>query len=178
MEPEDRRPPPVLSRRDFLAGSLAATAVVAGVGLTVAACGSGTPAPAPTPSRWVHVPVSGMTAGSAAWIVVRASGDGTAQAVAPSLPPTTESGFWLVAQANGKFLAFDPRCTHRRCLYDWDAASDRFACRCHGGYFGPDGGVLGGPPPFPLARYEVRQATAGSVDVGWWDPGSLEPEPS
>jgi len=168
---------PVLTRRGFLAGSGAAAAAVA-AGAVLAGCGSGAPTPAPTPTRWVRVAVAGMTAGSAAWVRIAATGDGALQPVAPSAPPTTDSGCWLVAQPGGTFLAFDPRCTHKRCLYDWDVATTRFHCRCHGGFFGPDGRVLEGPPPWPLARYEVRQAGVGAVEIGWWDPGSLEPEPS
>ena len=65
-----------------------------------------------------------------------------------------------------------------RCLYDWNSEKTQFLCRCHGGIFGADGSVAGGPVPRPLGRYQVRQAGIGAVEVGWWDPGTLEPEPS
>jgi hypothetical protein len=35
-------------------------------------------------------------------------------------------------------------------------ASQRFICPCHGGVYGADGEVVGGPPVRPLDRFETR----------------------
>jgi Rieske Fe-S protein len=68
---------------------------------------------------------------------------------------------WLLRQANGAIVAYDPRCTHAGCRYAWSADADRFRCNCHGGEFALDGTVLAGPPQRPLAKFPV--STAGTV---------------
>jgi Rieske Fe-S protein len=73
---------------------------------------------------------------------------------------------WLLRQANGTIVAYDPRCTHAGCRYAWSTDADRFRCNCHGGEFALDGTVLAGPPQRPLAKLPVT--TSGvvlSVDV-------------
>lgn len=74
---------------------------------------------------------------------------------------------WLVLGSSGDVVAFDPHCTHARCLYDWTAADERFACRCHRGFFSVDGAVLGGPPPRPLDRLATRPAGGDAIEIAW-----------
>jgi Rieske Fe-S protein len=69
---------------------------------------------------------------------------------------TIQSTTWLVRWASGDVTAYDPRCTHGRCIYRWSADGARFLCGCHDGQFALDGTVLGGPPPKPLNRFPVR----------------------
>jgi Rieske Fe-S protein len=95
----------------------------------------------------------------------------------PALPTGTpeasmsplRGGAWVVLEADASVAAFVPICPYERCLYDWDGASARFACRCHRGYFAVDGRVISGPPPRPLSRYEVRQAGADTIEIAWTD---------
>ena len=70
---------------------------------------------------------------------------------------------WLVRRSAGDLVAFDPRCTHARCAYDWTDQA-RFACLCHAGLFRVDGTVISGPPPRPLDRFGVREAD-GSIEL-------------
>jgi Rieske Fe-S protein len=63
---------------------------------------------------------------------------------------------WLVKRVSGDITAFDPRCTHGLCRYEWSAAGSRFKCRCHDGAFALDGTVLAGPPPRPLGQFPLR----------------------
>jgi menaquinol-cytochrome c reductase iron-sulfur subunit len=63
---------------------------------------------------------------------------------------------FVVRQAGGKLEAFSNRCTHLGCGVNWDAASRRFKCPCHGGAFDLSGKVLEGPPPEPLTRLLVK----------------------
>jgi len=63
----------------------------------------------------------------------------------------------VVALEGKKFRAFSAICTHLGCIVKWDAASRKILCPCHAGVFGPDGQVLGGPPPRPLPSYDVIQ---------------------
>jgi Rieske Fe-S protein len=73
---------------------------------------------------------------------------------------------WLVKQADGNLIAFDPRCTHALCAYAWSTETARFECHCHEGRFALDGTVLSGPPPRALDRFPVRQTPAGvEIDV-------------
>lgn len=69
---------------------------------------------------------------------------------------TIQGSTWLVRQASGDLVAFDPRCTHALCAYSWSAADAEFKCHCHDGAFAIDGHVLYGPPPRPLDRLPLR----------------------
>jgi Rieske Fe-S protein len=46
----------------------------------------------------------------------------------------------------------DTTCTHLGCGVSWNSDRSAFLCPCHGGVYAPDGRVIGGPPPRPLAR--------------------------
>jgi menaquinol-cytochrome c reductase iron-sulfur subunit len=73
---------------------------------------------------------------------------------------------WLVRQADGQLVAFDPRCTHGLCRYNWTPDTTRFKCQCHEGEYTLDGAVAAGPPPKPLMRFPVRETETGiEVDV-------------
>ena len=63
---------------------------------------------------------------------------------------------WLVKQATGDVVAFDPRCTHALCVYNWSGSTHEFKCQCHDGIFALDGSVVSGPPPRPLDRFPLR----------------------
>ena len=79
---------------------------------------------------------------------------------------TVEGSTWLVRQASGDLIAFDPRCTHALCAYQWSTDLDRFQCFCHDGRFALDGTVLAGPPPRALDRFPVRETATGiEIDV-------------
>ena len=39
---------------------------------------------------------------------------------------TVRSSIWLLKAADGSFTAYDPRCTHALCRYQWVAAEARF----------------------------------------------------
>jgi cytochrome b6-f complex iron-sulfur subunit len=73
---------------------------------------------------------------------------------------------WLLRTAEGDLVAYDPRCTHGLCRYNWTAAKSIFECQCHEGEFALDGTVLAGAPPRPLVRFPVRELPTGiEVDV-------------
>jgi Rieske Fe-S protein len=79
---------------------------------------------------------------------------------------TLEGSTWLVKQASGDLIAFDPRCTHGLCAYEWSPELARFQCFCHEGRFALDGTVLSGPPPRALDRFPVRETATGiEIDV-------------
>jgi menaquinol-cytochrome c reductase iron-sulfur subunit len=53
------------------------------------------------------------------------------------------------------YIAISTRCTHLGCPVRYVQASSRFICPCHGGVYGSDGEVVGGPPVRPLDRFET-----------------------
>jgi cytochrome b6-f complex iron-sulfur subunit len=42
-------------------------------------------------------------------------------------------------------------CTHLGCVVPWSAATNKFQCPCHGSQYSPEGAVVRGPAPLPLA---------------------------
>ncbi len=172
-EPDPRSP--LLSRRDFIVGSTALLGAAA-----LAGCGASpsvATVPTAAPARWIRVSTAGLAAGQPRWVDISRSAsatDGVVASAAPASPAAGRSGAWLVREAGGDLVAFDAHCTHASCLYDWEAAETRFACRCHRGYFGLDGAVISGPPPRPLDRFETRAAGLDAVEFAWRDRGPLE----
>jgi len=47
-------------------------------------------------------------------------------------------------------------CTHLGCVVPWSAPNNKFMCPCHGSQYGPDGAVVRGPAPLPLALAHVN----------------------
>jgi Rieske Fe-S protein len=79
---------------------------------------------------------------------------------------TVQGSTWLVREAGGDIVAFDPRCTHALCSYVWSTEDSEFLCHCHDGAFAIDGRVLRGPPPRALDRLPLRiEGDVIEVDV-------------
>ncbi|HTS03701.1 MAG TPA: Rieske 2Fe-2S domain-containing protein [Thermoanaerobaculia bacterium] len=74
------------------------------------------------------------------------------------------------ASSPSGLAALSTTCTHLGCGVSWNAARKAFLCPCHGGVYGPDGRVLAGPPPRPLARAPLAIA-GGRATV---DPAAFE----
>jgi cytochrome b6-f complex iron-sulfur subunit len=73
-------------------------------------------------------------------------------------------------------------CTHLGCVVPWSAANNKFICPCHGSQYSPDGTVVRGPAPLPLALAHCDVADDGKVifspwteddfrtgEKGWWN---------
>ena len=71
----------------------------------------------------------------------------------------------VVRTENGTLLALSAVCTHLGCIVQWEKDQHNFLCPCHGGRFTPEGHVISGPPPQPLARLPVAVAN-GTITVG------------
>ena len=63
------------------------------------------------------------------------------------------------------YVAISTRCAHLGCPVRYVQASEKFICPCHGGVYGKDGSVDGGPPVRPLDRFYTK-AENGRVFVG------------
>jgi len=68
------------------------------------------------------------------------------------------------------YVAVSTRCMHLGCPVRYVQASQRFICPCHGGVYGFQGEVTGGPPVRPLDRFytEVKQAKGKPRESGDW----------
>jgi cytochrome b6-f complex iron-sulfur subunit len=66
----------------------------------------------------------------------------------------------------GGMKAFSAICTHLGCIVSWNTRKGSIECPCHDGFFNPvTGAVVSGPPPRPLAGYEVV-VREGKVLIG------------
>lgn len=63
------------------------------------------------------------------------------------------------------YVAISTRCAHLGCPVRYVQASQKFICPCHGGVYGFEGQVEGGPPVRPLDRFYTR-VTQGQVEIG------------
>jgi menaquinol-cytochrome c reductase iron-sulfur subunit len=63
------------------------------------------------------------------------------------------------------YVAISTRCAHLGCPVRYIQASQKFVCPCHGGIYGFQGNVEGGPPVRPLDRFYTR-VRGGRVEVG------------
>ncbi|MDA8204125.1 MAG: Rieske (2Fe-2S) protein [Chloroflexi bacterium] len=151
-------PPAAATTRSALATPIDRRRALALIGKSVAgvvlldACG---PAATAAPAGWLPTDVDPATLPSDEPIAVRFSG---------SVGATTVGGSaWIVKEADGSVVAFDPRCTHAKCAYE-PTDDRRFACLCHEAFFDLEGNVLAGPPPRPLDRFAVREA-AGRLEL-------------
>ncbi len=117
-----------ISRRRALAVIGSAVAAV----VLLNACGR---ADTPAPTGWVAADIDPGTLVRDQPVPVRFAGTVGGTAVAGSA--------WLVRRSGGELVAFDPRCTHEGCAYDWTDQAE-FACLCHKGFFRVDGSVISG----------------------------------
>ncbi len=163
---------PLLTRRQFVAGSVAL--VGAGASFTLAACNSEPPGPPASPNAWIAVSTAGLETGVPRWVEFEAPDTTTGTPAPPASPngtpadsiPQKHGAAWLVKESDGSIVAFYPLCTHQFCLYDWETDKTLFHCRCHPGEFSVEGTVLGGPPKKPLWRWLTRQAGPDTIEIG------------
>ena len=72
----------------------------------------------------------------------------------------------VVNSKTGGLKAFTAICTHLGCIVSWDSRKGSISCPCHEGIFNAvTGAVVSGPPPKPLAQYEVL-VKDGKVLIG------------
>jgi len=66
-----------------------------------------------------------------------------------------QQGIYIICTASSTYVALSSVCTHQGCTVNYSPSSKQFSCPCHGGLYSITGSVLGGPPPSPLAQYQV-----------------------
>jgi succinate dehydrogenase / fumarate reductase iron-sulfur subunit len=62
----------------------------------------------------------------------------------------------MISRIDGEIVCYKTGCPHLGCTVHFDNRSDQFRCACHGGVFDNKGGVVAGPPPRPLDRYQHK----------------------
>lgn len=72
----------------------------------------------------------------------------------------------VLRTAQGDFRAFAATCTHLDCIVEYQKDKKRIWCNCHNGEYDLQGQVVAGPPPRPLARYEVNVLGGASGEPG------------
>ncbi len=82
-----------------------------------------------------------------------------------------------LGERSDEYIAISTRCAHLGCPVRYFEATGNFICPCHGGVYGFEGEVLGGPPVRPLDRFQTRLTSAGEVEIGprFSVTSSLEP---
>jgi menaquinol-cytochrome c reductase iron-sulfur subunit len=70
------------------------------------------------------------------------------------------------ADQYNQFVAISTRCMHLGCPVRFVEAAARFICPCHGGVYGFDGKVDGGPPVRPLDRFYTQVRNGNQVWLG------------
>ncbi|MFZ0169563.1 MAG: ubiquinol-cytochrome c reductase iron-sulfur subunit [Candidatus Dormiibacterota bacterium] len=76
-----------------------------------------------------------------------------------SVPPVPRTVYVVKLNLNGsvQMLTLSNVCTHMQCDVHWDLNLQLFLCPCHGGLYSVTGTNVGGPPPWPLFRYQHKQ---------------------
>ncbi|MDE2572801.1 MAG: ubiquinol-cytochrome c reductase iron-sulfur subunit [bacterium] len=64
------------------------------------------------------------------------------------------------------FVIFSPICPHLGCHYNWDQASTKFICPCHGSVYDKFGKHLAGPAPRGLDPLPLREQS-GKAEITW-----------
>ena len=78
-----------------------------------------------------------------------------------SLPPGTSRTIiyrgrpTIVVNTSEGYIAYNAVCPHLGCVVKWERGTQSLICPCHGGKFGTDGSVQGGPIPGPLTAVEL-----------------------
>lgn len=81
--------------------------------------------------------------------------------------PTKDDPAILVRANDGKYYAYDQKCTHLLCPVYYSKEHSRLECPCHdGGFSAETGEVLYGPPPRPLNRIVLEEKNGEVWAIG------------
>ena len=69
----------------------------------------------------------------------------------------------FVVREQDNFHVISAICTHLGCTVQWRGTE--FDCPCHGSRFKPDGQVISGPAPRPLAWFDTELSPDGFLEV-------------
>jgi len=72
----------------------------------------------------------------------------------------------VVKLSDTDIRAFSAVCTHLACIVEYRKKKNDIFCNCHGGTYDLQGRNIAGPPPRPLASYQVHIVAKGSGQPG------------
>ena len=75
-----------------------------------------------------------------------------------------KEGVYLLHEPGG-MVALSARCTHLGCTLNYDAASRKFKCPCHGSEFNISGERTAGPARENLAKVPLKKLANGDVEA-------------
>ncbi len=65
-------------------------------------------------------------------------------------------GVYIIQQQDGSIVALSNKCTHLSCRVNWKVDAAAYVCPCHDAYFDINGGIIKGPQPRALDKYETK----------------------
>ncbi len=65
-------------------------------------------------------------------------------------------GVYIIKHEDGSIEALSNKCTHLSCRVNWKPENSAYICPCHDAWFDINGGIIKGPQPRPLDRYETK----------------------
>jgi menaquinol-cytochrome c reductase iron-sulfur subunit len=141
------------SRRTFLIRSIAAIGggITAAVGIPAAVFVTGSARAATTGEDWIRLGSASSVEPGAAPVLMKA----IVSRRTGYLVEEQEVSVFVTTTDGVEFSVLSNICTHLGCRVRWVEDESGFFCPCHNAVFGPDGGVLTGPPPRPLDKFEV-----------------------
>lgn len=144
---------PVMSRREFVSIVAAAAGTIMGAIVGIPAIGY-LIAPAlqkVAAEAWIPVgPLANFQVGvPTLFNFNRTTIDGWVQTV-------NSYGVFIIKNQDGSILALSNKCTHLSCRVNWKPEESAYICPCHDAYFDINGGIIKGPQPRPLDKYETK----------------------
>ncbi len=144
---------PFMSRREFVTIVTAAAGTVMGAVIGIPAIGY-LIAPAlqkVSAEAWLPVgPLTNFTVGvPTLFNFNRSTINGWVQTV-------NSYGVFIVKHEDGSVSALSNKCTHLSCRVNWKPEENAYICPCHDAYFDINGGIIKGPQPRPLDKYETK----------------------
>ncbi len=145
-----------VSRRRFMAGTVAATGAIASAAIALPLLGFAIgPVFAQTPATWQEIGLLSQFTDSDYRTVVITIEPGLGSA-GESLAYVRRHNLGIDGPVKDKYdrvIAISSRCAHVGCPVRYVAAAASFVCPCHGGVYNFKGIRVGGPPPRPLDRF-------------------------
>jgi cytochrome b6-f complex iron-sulfur subunit len=139
------------SRREFLANTIRGACLAASAPLLtslLAACGGDGPLD-PGGDTQIHIDTTHpafQSLGNVGGIVAIDSGE---------VDGITGNGVFIIRDSENTVIVLDRTCTHQGCQVGEFATNGIATCPCHGSRYNTQGGVVNGPAPLPLRRYEA-----------------------
>jgi Rieske Fe-S protein len=152
VTPEDGSGVPDPDRRRFLVRTITAIGggITAAIGVPAVIYATGSARAGGGEQEWIRLGTASSVEVGAAPVLMKA----TVERRSGYRVEEQEISVFVTTEDGSTFRVLSNICTHLGCRVRWVDEQDGFFCPCHNAIFGPDGGVVQGPPPRPLDSYE------------------------